>query len=179
MQNGVIYEWYLTKCCPHSYTGCFNLGYLYFPESTSEVTWKVDGGCGLCDSLFDCVNHFELQCSRYPDGSAHEHPYSYNHTLSYTYNNTLITDQEFYSNQSCQFPIINNEDCGCYDLMNDEIEWTECNTPAPTVTTTSSTESTESTETTLYSRALGRESISYFALAMLVSMICGMWWMGW
>ena len=140
------------------------------------MKWSVDGGCGLCDTLFDCVNHFQLQCGRYPDGSSGDHPYGYNHTLSYTYNNTLITDQEFYSNQSCQSPI-QKEDCGCFDLMNGDIQWTECNTPGPTVATTestSSTESTESTETTLYSEAVGRESMSYCALAMLVLMICGM-----
>jgi len=139
--------------------GCFNLGYLYFPEVDNEAVWSVDGGCGLCDDLFDCINHFQLECGRYYDGSSvSDYPYDYNYSLSYTFNNTLITDQEFYSNQTCQNEMI-QEDCGCYDLMNGDIAFTGCNTPSPTAATTGTTSSTASTETTLYSKGIGRKSI--------------------
>jgi len=152
--------------------GCWNMGYLYFPDSAISATWKVDGGCGACNSTFNCINHFQLECGRYSDGSSGDHPYAYNYSVSYTFDNEAITDQEFWSNETCQEEL-EKEDCGCYDLMNGDIEFTECNTPSPTESTTSSTATTGTTMTTLISGAPERRSlfVSVAAIVCLSGMV--------
>merc|ERR1711971_903218 len=97
--------------------GCFNLGELYFDSelSVAEVgrSWTVDASCDLCESVTDCVNHFELDCAE--------------SSVAYTFNNSRVGgDVEFESDENCT--AASENDCGCHELLFEAIEFRGCTT---------------------------------------------------